>query len=32
MGYAGAHILDVRDAAEYARGHLPGSINIGLGD
>jgi hydroxyacylglutathione hydrolase len=31
MGYAGAHILDVRDAAEYAKGHLPGSINIGLG-
>src|SRR5277367_2435684 len=31
MGDAGAHILDVRDAAEYAKGHLPGSINIGLG-
>ena len=31
MGYEGAHILDVRDAAEYAKGHLPGSINIGLG-
>src|SRR5271154_4469750 len=31
MGNAGAHILDVRDAAEYAKGHLPGSINIGLG-
>jgi rhodanese-related sulfurtransferase/glyoxylase-like metal-dependent hydrolase (beta-lactamase superfamily II) len=28
---AGAQILDVRDAAEYARGHLAGSINIGLG-
>ena len=24
-------ILDVRDAAEYAKGHLAGSINIGLG-
>jgi rhodanese-related sulfurtransferase len=23
-------VLDVRDAAEYANGHLPGSINIGL--
>jgi len=31
MGNTGAHILDVRDAAEYAKGHLPGSINIGLG-
>jgi hydroxyacylglutathione hydrolase len=31
MGYEGAHILDVRDATEYAKGHLPGSINIGLG-
>ncbi len=31
MGDAGAHILDVRDAAEYANGHLAGSINIGLG-
>jgi hydroxyacylglutathione hydrolase len=31
MGDAGAHILDVRDAAEYAKGHLPGSLNIGLG-
>jgi rhodanese-related sulfurtransferase len=30
MGDAGAHILDIRDAAEYAKGHLPGSINIGL--
>jgi len=30
IGDAGAHILDVRDAAEYAKGHLPGSINIGL--
>jgi hydroxyacylglutathione hydrolase len=24
-------ILDVRDASEYAKGHLAGSINIGLG-
>jgi hydroxyacylglutathione hydrolase len=30
MGEAGAQILDVRDAAEYAKGHLAGSINIGL--
>jgi hydroxyacylglutathione hydrolase len=27
----GAQLLDVRDAAEFARGHLFGSINIGLG-
>jgi hydroxyacylglutathione hydrolase len=27
----GAQILDVRDAAEYANGHVAGSINIGLG-
>ncbi len=26
-----AQILDVRDGAEYAKGHLAGSINIGLG-
>jgi hydroxyacylglutathione hydrolase len=31
MGYAGAQVLDVRDPAEYAKGHLAGSINIGLG-
>jgi hydroxyacylglutathione hydrolase len=31
MGDAGAQILDVRDAAEYAKGHIAGSINIGLG-
>jgi rhodanese-related sulfurtransferase/glyoxylase-like metal-dependent hydrolase (beta-lactamase superfamily II) len=31
MGDAGAQILDVRDAAEYAKGHMAGSINIGLG-
>jgi hydroxyacylglutathione hydrolase len=30
-GDAGAQILDARDAAEYAKGHLAGSINIGLG-
>lgn len=27
----GAQLLDVRDAAEFARGHLAGSMNIGLG-
>jgi hydroxyacylglutathione hydrolase len=31
LGDAGAQILDVRDPAEYAKGHLAGSINIGLG-
>jgi rhodanese-related sulfurtransferase/glyoxylase-like metal-dependent hydrolase (beta-lactamase superfamily II) len=31
LGDAGAQILDVRDAAEYALGHLAGNINIGLG-
>ena len=31
MGNAGAQILDVRDASEYAKGHLAGSLNIGLG-
>jgi hydroxyacylglutathione hydrolase len=31
MGDTGAQILDVRDPAEYAKGHLAGSINIGLG-
>jgi hydroxyacylglutathione hydrolase len=31
MGDAGAQILDVRDPAEYAKDHLAGSINIGLG-
>ncbi|WP_158751643.1 rhodanese-like domain-containing protein [Acidobacterium sp. S8] len=31
LGDSGAHLLDVRDAAEFARGHLAGSINIGLG-
>jgi len=28
---SGAQVLDIRDAAEYAKGHLAGSINIGLG-
>src|SRR5690349_4813978 len=31
MGDAGSQILDVRDASEYAKGHVAGSINIGLG-
>jgi rhodanese-related sulfurtransferase/glyoxylase-like metal-dependent hydrolase (beta-lactamase superfamily II) len=31
LGDAGAQILDVRDPAEYAKGHLAGSINVGLG-
>src|SRR6202046_5153693 len=31
MGDAAAQILDVLDPAEYAKGHLAGSINIGLG-
>jgi rhodanese-related sulfurtransferase len=31
MGDAGAQILDVRDPVEYAKGHLAGSMNIGLG-
>jgi rhodanese-related sulfurtransferase len=31
LGDAGAQILDVRDPAEYAKGHLAGTINIGLG-
>jgi hydroxyacylglutathione hydrolase len=31
MGNGGAQLLDVRDASEYAKGHLAGSINIGLG-
>jgi rhodanese-related sulfurtransferase/glyoxylase-like metal-dependent hydrolase (beta-lactamase superfamily II) len=31
MGDAQAQILDVRDPGEYAKGHLAGSINIGLG-
>jgi hydroxyacylglutathione hydrolase len=31
LGESGAQLLDVRDASEYAKGHLAGSINIGLG-
>jgi len=31
LGDAGAQILDVRDPVEYAKNHLAGSINIGLG-
>ena len=31
MGESGAQTLDVRDATEYGKGHLAGSINIGLG-
>src|SRR5271154_1751676 len=31
LGDAGAQLLDVRDAAEFAKGHVVGSINIGLG-
>jgi rhodanese-related sulfurtransferase len=31
LGHAGAQVLDVRDPAEYARAHLVGSLNIGLG-
>ena len=31
MGDRGAQFLDVRDSVEYAKGHLAGSINIGLG-
>ena len=31
MAAEGAQILDVRDGAEFANGHLEGSINIGLG-
>jgi rhodanese-related sulfurtransferase/glyoxylase-like metal-dependent hydrolase (beta-lactamase superfamily II) len=30
MGDAGSQVLDVRDPVEYAKGHLAGSINIGL--
>jgi hydroxyacylglutathione hydrolase len=30
LGDAGAQLLDVREAAEFAQGHLAGSINIGL--
>ena len=30
LGDAGVQILDVRDAGEYAKGHIAGSINIAL--
>lgn len=31
MGDAGAQILDVRDPTDFAKAHLAGSINVGLG-
>jgi hydroxyacylglutathione hydrolase len=31
LGDGGAQFLDVRDTEQYAKGHLAGSINIGLG-
>ena len=31
LSAAGAQILDVREPAEFAQGHLRGSVNIGLG-
>lgn len=31
LGDSGSQMLDVRDASEYAKGHVAGSINIGLG-
>jgi rhodanese-related sulfurtransferase/glyoxylase-like metal-dependent hydrolase (beta-lactamase superfamily II) len=31
LGDRGAQLLDIREPAEYAKGHLAGSINIGLG-
>lgn len=31
LGDKGAQLLDVREPGEYAKGHLAGSINIGLG-
>jgi len=31
LGEAGAQVVDVRDPAEFAKGHLAWSINIGLG-
>jgi hydroxyacylglutathione hydrolase len=31
LGNAGAQLLDVRESADYAKGHLAGTINIGLG-
>jgi rhodanese-related sulfurtransferase/glyoxylase-like metal-dependent hydrolase (beta-lactamase superfamily II) len=31
MRSAGAQLLDVRDPADYAKGHMAGSTNVGLG-
>lgn len=31
MQKAGAQLLDVRDASDFAKGHLAGAVNIGLG-
>src|SRR6185503_8490918 len=31
LGDRGAQLLDIREPAEYAKGHLAGSLNIGLG-
>jgi rhodanese-related sulfurtransferase/glyoxylase-like metal-dependent hydrolase (beta-lactamase superfamily II) len=31
LGDKGAQFLDVRDSSEFAKGHLAGSVNIGLG-
>jgi hydroxyacylglutathione hydrolase len=31
MAGEGAHVLDVRPSADFGAGHVPGSINIGLG-
>jgi len=31
IGDSGSQMLDVRDPSEYAKGHVAGSINIGLG-
>ncbi|HEV2462684.1 MAG TPA: MBL fold metallo-hydrolase [Acidobacteriaceae bacterium] len=31
LGERGAQLLDAREAADYAKGHLAGSLNIGLG-
>ena len=31
LANAGSQLLDVREASDYANGHLAGSINIGLG-
>lgn len=28
---AGALVIDARDAAEFAAGHIPGAVNVGLG-